>query len=110
MEKKGLILRLNLNSMPLVLTEKDPKRPLAAGANSARWVSLQDVEPGQKARVQRLPSQPALCRRLREMGFCEYAEVKILSKSGAMLCLVCHSKVCLSRRLAESVFVEPAEV
>ncbi len=76
--------------------------------DSARWVPLQDVPPGQKARVQKLAARPALCRRLREMGFCEFAEVTILNKNGAMLCQVCHSKICLSRRLAESILVEPA--
>ena len=72
------------------------------------WISLQEVEPGQRVRVQRLAGQPALCHRLREMGFCEYAEVKILNKGGAMLCQVCTSKVCLSRKLAESIYVEAA--
>ena len=71
-------------------------------------ISLQQVEPGQRVRVQRLAGQPAICHRLREMGFCEYAEVKILTKGGAMLCQVCNSKVCLSRTLAESIYVEAA--
>ncbi|MCS1408776.1 MAG: hypothetical protein M2R45_01953 [Verrucomicrobia subdivision 3 bacterium] len=79
-----------------------------ATAESTRWVSLQDIKPGQKVRVQKLAGQPALCHRLREMGFCEYAEVQILNKSGAMLCQVCNSKICLSRQLAEWILVEPA--
>ena len=72
------------------------------------WISLHDVNPGQRVRVQKLSGQPALCHRLREMGFCEYAEVKILNKGGAMLCQVCNSKVCLSRQLAESILVDAA--
>jgi Fe2+ transport system protein FeoA len=74
------------------------------------WISLHDVEPGQRVRVQKLSGQPALCHRLREMGFCEAAEVKILTKGGAMLCQVCNSKVCLSRQLAESILVDTAVV
>ncbi|MDA7866632.1 ferrous iron transport protein A [Verrucomicrobia bacterium] len=74
------------------------------------WISLHDVKPGQRVRVQKLSGQPALCHRLREMGFCEAAEVKILNNGGAMLCQVCNSKVCLSRQLAESILVDTAVV
>jgi Fe2+ transport system protein FeoA len=42
------------------------------------------------------------------MGFCELSEVKILNNSGAMLCQVCGTKVCLSRQVADSILVEPS--
>ncbi len=76
--------------------------------NSDNLVSLHEAKTGQRVRVQRLSGQPGLCHRLREMGFCEYAEVKVLNKGGAMLCQVCNSKVCLSRQLAESIWVDTA--
>ena len=70
-------------------------------------VSLRDIEPGRKVRVQGLSGHPALCRRLREMGFCELSEVSVLENRGTLLCLVCESKVCLSRSLAADIQVEP---
>ncbi len=76
--------------------------------NTERLISLHEVKPGQRVRVQRLSGQPGLCHRLREMGFCEFAEVKILNSGGAMLCQVCNSKVCLSRQLAETILVDTA--
>lgn len=76
--------------------------------NTENLISLHEVKPGQRVRVHRLSGQPGLCHRLREMGFCEYAEVKILNKGGAMLCQVCNSKVCLSRQLAETIWVDTA--
>lgn len=69
-------------------------------------ISLHEARPREKLRVKRLSGHPALCRRLREMGFCERAEVEIINKSGAMLCEVCNSKVCLSRELAASIMVD----
>ena len=76
--------------------------------NADQLVSLHDVKPGQSVRVKKLDGQPALCHRLREMGFCELAEVQILRSGSAMLCQVCNSKVCLSRQLAESIMVQQA--
>ena len=75
--------------------------------DSANWIKLHDVEPGRRAKVQRLSGHPATCHRLRELGFCEFAEIKILHNSGALLCKVCDSRICLSQQLAANVLVEP---
>lgn len=77
-------------------------------SETMNWITLRQVKPGQRVRVQKLSGHEATCHRLREMGFCEFAEVKILNSGGAMLCQVCNSKVCLSRQLAESILVDPA--
>ena len=71
------------------------------------WTPLEQIEPGRRVTVQGLSGHPAHCRRLREMGFCELAEVEVLNNGGAMVCQVCDSKVCLSRRLAADILVEP---
>lgn len=101
MQKKQLILRPNLNNLG-IFQKLIPMK----SAEFQNLISLHDVEPRERVRVQRLSGQPALCRRLREMGFCEQAEVEILNKGGAMLCQVCNSKVCLSRKLAELIMVK----
>jgi len=41
------------------------------------------------------------------MGFCEMAEVRVLNNGGAMLCQVCGARVCISRQIAQSIWVEP---
>ena len=75
--------------------------------HSESWLPLPQIGKGQKVRVQKLEGHESVCNRLREMGFCEDSEVRILNNSSAMLCLVCGSKVCLSRRIADSILVEP---
>jgi ferrous iron transport protein A len=62
---------------------------------------------GERVRVSRLAGEAVLCQRLREMGFCEEATVRVMRNSGAMICQVCGSRVGLSLELAESIFVEP---
>lgn len=74
---------------------------------SESWLPLPQISKGQKVRVQKLEGHESVCNRLREMGFCEESEVRILNNSGAMLCQVCGSKVCLSRKIADSILVEP---
>lgn len=70
-------------------------------------IPLLDVPNGQKVRVFRLDGEMAACQRLREMGFCEEAEVKVLVNNGSVVCQVCGSKVGLSRQIADAVLVEP---
>ncbi|XOV73894.1 MAG: ferrous iron transport protein A [Verrucomicrobiota bacterium] len=84
---------------------------MEAAADSVRsesWLPLPKIGRGQKVRVQKLEGHESVCNRLREMGFCELSEVKILNNSGAMLCQVCGTKVCLSRQVADSILVEPS--
>jgi Fe2+ transport system protein FeoA len=71
------------------------------------WKTLCEVRCGQLVRVRRLASEATLCVRLREMGFCEDAEIVKLSQGGATLCQVCGTRVALSRTLARQILVEP---
>ena len=68
--------------------------------------SLYDVEVGRPVRITTLGADPSVCHRLREMGFCEFAEVCKLSHSGALICHVLNGKVALSQRLAKQIYVE----
>jgi len=70
--------------------------------------ALRDAQTGETVRVLRLEGQEALCSRLREMGFCEQAEVRVLNNSGTVVCSVCGSRVGLSRQLAGAILVSPA--
>jgi Fe2+ transport system protein FeoA len=45
------------------------------------------------------------CVRLREMGFCEGARVRVLASGRNLVCLVCGTRLALSRALADRVKV-----
>ena len=69
-------------------------------------VSLNDVAIGLPVRVKELCGDPAVCQRLREMGFCEYAEICKVAQSEALICRLHKGKIVLSKRLAENILVE----
>ncbi len=75
---------------------------------SNRSQPLRAARPGETVRVLRLDAQEAVCSRLREMGFCEAAEVRVINNAGALVCQVCGSRVGLSRQLADVITVTAA--
>lgn len=68
--------------------------------------TLFDASAGIRCRVVALTGCQGTCHRLREMGFCENAQVTKISKGGSTVCTVCGSRVALSRKLAMSIVVE----
>jgi Fe2+ transport system protein FeoA len=47
--------------------------------------------------------------RLRELGFCEDQQVKILSRGGNLICQVCNARLGLSEKVASKILVEKME-
>ena len=68
---------------------------------------LPDMPQGTFARVHRIDGENTACQRLRELGFCEEAEIQVLKSDGSVLCQVCGSRVGLSRQVAGAVQVAP---
>ncbi len=68
--------------------------------------NLCDISVDLPVRIKAIQAEPAVCQRLREMGFCEFAEVKKISQGGACICHVCGVKVALSKYLAKNILVE----
>ena len=60
--------------------------------------------------IRELRADPTACLRLRELGFCESAQVSKLAAGGNLICHVCGVRVALAQRLGELVFVEPADL
>ena len=92
---------MNLNKVFLITMSLTCSDPPVSGS-----VPLPSVARGQKVRVFRLSGETVACQRLREMGFCERAEVKVLTTSGGVICQVCGSKVGLSKEVANAILVE----
>ena len=68
--------------------------------------NLYDIEINQPVRVKSIHGEPAVCQRLREMGFCEFAEVRKLTHGSCLICHVCGVNVALSKYLAKNIVVE----
>ena len=58
-------------------------------------------------RIKQLSASPELSHRLREMGFCEEQQVRVVSQEANVICQVCHARLGISQQLAEVILVEP---
>lgn len=70
-------------------------------------ISLLDARCGERLRVVNVKSECATSTRLRELGFCESAEVcKVVAQRGACICLLAGTRVAIGPDLAAHVLVE----
>lgn len=70
-------------------------------------ISLLDARCGERLRVVDLKKDCATSTRLRELGFCESAEVcKVVAQRGACICLLAGTRVAIGPDLAAHVLVE----
>jgi len=67
---------------------------------------LNRVKAGTAVRIKRLDASPEVSHRLREMGFCEEQDVRLVSRHVNIICQVCNARLALSSELAGSIFVE----
>lgn len=74
------------------------------------FFSLSDATIGTRVCVKELGSQPHVCSRLRELGFCENAVVRCISKNDvSLICEVCNTRIGLNAAIADSIFVSQFE-
>jgi ferrous iron transport protein A len=64
---------------------------------------LTQVPVGDKCRIKEITASPELNQRMKEMGFCDDAEIKVLSQE--IICEVCQTKFGLCPKLAEKILV-----
>lgn len=68
---------------------------------------LNQVSAGTAVRIKQLSASPEVSHRLREMGFGEERQVRVVSREANVICQVCHARLGLSQQLAEAILVEP---
>jgi ferrous iron transport protein A len=67
---------------------------------------LSRVQAGSVVCIKRLSTTPELRDRLRELGFCEQQQIKLLTRDSSFICQVCNARLGISEALADSIFVE----
>ena len=65
------------------------------------------VRAGTVVCIKQLAASQDVMSRLREMGFCEEQEIKLLSRDGNLICQVCNARLGISAELADAIMVEP---
>jgi Fe2+ transport system protein FeoA len=68
---------------------------------------LSQVRAGTVVCIRRLAAPEEVIERLREMGFCEQQEIRLISREGNLICQVCNARLGISEELAETILVEP---
>lgn len=67
---------------------------------------LSRVQAGTVVCIKRLSTAPDVTDRLRELGFCEEQNIKLLTRESGFICQVCNARLGISEKLAESILVE----
>ena len=68
---------------------------------------LTQVRAGTAVRIKQLSGAAPLCHRLREMGFYEEQQIRLLSQNKNIICQVCNMRLGISAELAGTIWVEP---
>ncbi len=79
--------------------------PADPAAHCAR-LNLSQARCGEKLRIVDLHKDSPAAARLRELGFCESAEVCKVADRGACICVLMGTRVAIGPELASHVFVE----
>ena len=78
-----------------------------AGCPNPAVCPLNQIRVGMAVRIKRLSAPPEISHRLRELGFCEDQQIRLLSQQSNVICQVCNVRLGISAQLAESILVEP---
>lgn len=68
---------------------------------------MNEVAAGTAVRVKQLCASPEVSHRLREMGFGEEQQVRVVSQQASVICQVCQARLGLSQQIAGAILVEP---
>ena len=86
----------------------DSPHPCAVDAcRQPELCPLNQVKAGTQVRIKQLSATPEVSTRLRELGFCEEQQIKLVSRHSSVICQVCNARLGISDELAGSIMVEP---
>lgn len=102
---------MNLNILPPTLKLRFAQRPASEALSTppapGTPISLSKARCGERLRVVGVrPSSPA-CVRLKELGFCESAEICKVMDGSALICQLRGVRLAIGRSLGADVLVEP---
>lgn len=107
----GLVLNSALprhRATPNLCYVNDSIPPCAdAACRQPALCPLNRVRAGTAVRIKQLVAAPEVSHRLREMGFGEEQQVRVVSQTVNVICQVCQARLGLSQQLAEAILVEP---
>lgn len=100
-------LSLNWASLAPLNRKAHTHRATEAQCTRAELCPLTRVRAGTVVCIKELAASASVTTRLREMGFCEEQRIKLLRRSGNVICLVCNARLGISEELARAILVQP---
>jgi ferrous iron transport protein A len=88
------------------VNDSKPTCAAALSCDKPELCPLNQVKAGTQVRIKQHCASAEVTLRLREMGFGEEQQVKLVSRHASVICQVCNARVALSSRLAETILVE----
>jgi ferrous iron transport protein A len=92
---------------PTMSRRSTPPAVTFAGCPNPAVCPLSKIRAGMAVRIRELSAPPEVCSRLREMGFCEDQQIRLLSQQSNVICQVCNVRLGISAQLADTIMVEP---
>jgi ferrous iron transport protein A len=72
--------------------------------------NLSNAPVGKRLSIRQINSRPEVCVRLRELGFCEKAIVRCISRNSVcLICEICNTRIGLDTGVASNIFVSQFE-
>ncbi len=85
----------------------DPSVPILEGQCArSSLCPLSRIEAGMTVCIKQLSTGPDLTGRLRELGFCEERQIKLVARESNFICQVCNARLGISQKLADQILVE----
>lgn len=73
-------------------------------------IPLTQAPVGQRMKIRHIRTHPEVCTRLMEMGFCENAIIRCVTRGHAsLICEVCNTRIGLNHTLAGDIVVTALE-
>jgi len=89
------------------VNEPFPRCAVDPGCRNPELCPLNEVKAGTYVRIKHLAASPDLIHRLRELGFCEEQQIKLVSRHANLICQVCNARLGISPEIAGTILVEP---
>jgi Fe2+ transport system protein FeoA len=102
-----LQLSLNRGNVPAVKKTVRPEVVREGACAQPGICPLSRVRSGTVVCIKQLAASADVMSRLREMGFCEEQQIKLIRREGNLICQVCNARLGISSKLAESILVQP---
>lgn len=89
------------------MNESIPRCATEPACEHGEICPLNQVKAGTAVRIKQLAASPDMSSRLRELGFCEEQQIRLVSRHSNIICQVCNARLGISPELAGSILVQP---